>query len=80
MAFEKIALSNAQDCGIEGAYFAYGTMWIPMDGTEVGNLVQFQTIYPDTQINSAGDEIAVDFVEPGAGKPVDQWKLFFTNK
>ena len=75
MGFEKVTLANAEDCGIEGAYFAYGTMWIPMDGAGVENLVKLQSIYPDTVINSAGDEIAVDFVAPGMGKPIDRWAI-----
>lgn len=73
MAFEKTALAVAVDSGIDGAYFAYNTMWIPMDGATTVELIKLQSVYPDTVICTAGDEIAVDFVGPGEGKPIDAW-------
>jgi hypothetical protein len=66
--FENIALAVAQQNGIEGAYFDYHTMWIPLFTTKFGSLAKFQEAYPDTQISIAGDEYAVDFVAPGEGK------------
>ena len=73
MAFEKVTLAVAEDSGIDHAYFAYGTMWAPASDNIIENLIKFQAVYPDTIVNLAGDEFAVDFVEPGAGRPVCQW-------
>ena len=62
MAFEKIALANAEACAIEGAYFCQGTMFVPADGITEKAIAEFQTIYPSTIVSNAGDEVAVDFV------------------
>jgi hypothetical protein len=75
MAFEKITLAVAEDCGIENAYFAHGTMWIPCRGTDMDTLLAFQKIYPDTIFNIVDGEFAVDFVGPNQGKTIDRWSF-----
>jgi hypothetical protein len=62
MAFEKIALANAEACAIEGAYFCQGTMFFSADGATEDAVSKFQEIYPKTIVSNAGDEVAVDFV------------------
>jgi hypothetical protein len=62
MAFEKIALANAEACGIEGAYFCNGTMFFSADDVTIGCIDKFRSIYPNTIANYAGDEVAIDFV------------------
>jgi hypothetical protein len=66
--FENTALAVAQQVGIEGAYFDFNTMWIPLFTTTFGSLAKLQEVFPDSIINIAGDEYAVDFVGPGEGK------------
>ena len=36
-------------------------------------LFKLQDVYPDTVINIAGDEYAVDFVAPGQGRKATNW-------
>ena len=62
MAFEKVALANAEACGIEGAYFYEGTMFFAVDNASQDAIDEFRLIYPSTVVSNAGDEVAVDFV------------------
>ena len=75
MGFEKTVLAVAEDCGIDGAYFEYGTMFVQNGNVEVANIVKFQAVFPDTVVSVAGDEIAVDFVAPGQGRALDTWEF-----
>lgn len=63
MAFEKIALANAEACGIKDAYFVEGTMFCAAEDTVEATdaVAEFQLIYPNTQVSRAGDELAIDF-------------------
>lgn len=61
MAFEKVALANAEACGIEGAYFYEGTMFFSVDNASQDAINEFRVIYPNTLVSDAGDEVAVDF-------------------
>lgn len=62
MAFEKVAIANAESCGIEGAYFSEGTMFFAADNATQDSIDEFCLIYPNTIVSNAGDEIAVDFI------------------
>jgi len=64
MAFEKTMLAVAEDCGLEGAYFAYGTMFVPVEGVTDETLARFkgELAYNKIQVCTAGDEVAIDFV------------------
>lgn len=64
MAFEKTMLAVAEDCGIEGAYFAYGTMFAPADGVTDKSIARFrkELSYNKIEVSNAGDEVAFDFV------------------
>lgn len=67
MGFEKQVLDVVKTAKIEGAYFAYGTMWIPCaenGDRDVTKLVQaIEREFPGTRVltNVCGDEIACDF-------------------
>lgn len=64
MAFEKTILALCEDAGIQGAYFAYGTLFIPCDqSTDDAYLALEQALGMfKHQVSNAGDEVAVDFV------------------
>lgn len=67
MGFEKRVLSITKDANVNGAYFAYGTMWVPCADNADCDVKQvidsIQSELPGTRVitNVAGDEIAFDF-------------------
>lgn len=67
MSFEKRVLEVAEECGIDGAYFFEGSMFMPITQSNTRSLAEFAQTYP-TLFNGgavpilAGDEYAVDFV------------------
>lgn len=67
MSFEKRVLEVADECGIDGAYFYGGSMFMPITQSNTRSLAKFTEAYP-TFFNGgavpvlAGDQYAVDFV------------------
>lgn len=70
MGLEKTVLNTAQSCNIKGAYFKFGTLWIPCDVNGNQDLLDFERAleqkfgFRSIQTNICGDEVAVDFVAP----------------
>lgn len=70
MAFEKKVLELAEDVGIRGAYFAYGTLFVPFEAVSLpamSELKNFLALYPETfpgkaRVTLGADEVAVDFI------------------
>ncbi len=64
MAFENTILAVCEDAGIDGAYFAYGTLFVPVDQYLPNLYSHLERVFEQysVQIHSAGAEIAVDFV------------------
>jgi hypothetical protein len=67
MSFEKRVLEVADECGIDGAYFYEGSMFMPATPGNGRALSEFTETYPElfngaAVPNRAGDEYAVDFV------------------
>ena len=61
--FENTVLSVATQAGLEGAYFAYGTLWVPSTESNNRNFEKFFAEFKDTVLVTVGqDELAVDFI------------------
>lgn len=67
MGFEKRVLDVAKKAKVEGAYFAYGTMWVPCaenGDRDINRLVRaIERELPGTRVVASvcGDEIGCDF-------------------
>jgi hypothetical protein len=60
--FENTVLSVAEITGISGAYFAYGTLWIPRSATNDAKFPAFSEHFNnDIWVSKTADEWAVDF-------------------
>lgn len=67
MSFEKHVLEVADECGIDGAYFYEGSMFLPATMSNSRALTEFIETYPTVfngaaVPNRAKGEFAVDFV------------------
>lgn len=70
MAFEKKVLALAESVGINDAYFAYGSLFIPLSSISLPGMQEikrFVSGYSEqfngrAQVSLCSDEIAVDFV------------------
>jgi len=70
MAFEKRVLGLAESVGINDAYFAYGSLFIPFSSISLpsmSELKNFLALYPETfpgkpRVTLGAEEIAIDFV------------------
>lgn len=67
MSFEKKVLELAKSVGIEDSYFAYGTMFVGLEGASRDQLAKFVKFYREEfhgrpQVTLGEEEIAIDFV------------------
>jgi hypothetical protein len=67
MSFEKKVLELAESIGIEDSYFAYGTMFVSLDGASRDQLAKFVKFYRSEffgrpVVTLGAEEIAIDFV------------------
>lgn len=70
MSLEKKVLNIASECEVNGAYFAYGTLFIPVDASSSEALLDFERALEDEfpfvniYYSDVGDEVAIDFAGP----------------
>lgn len=70
MAFEKKVLELAESVGIENAYFAYGSLFIPFSSVSLPGMTEIkrfisgyaENFYGRTQVSIGDEEISVDFL------------------
>ena len=81
MGLEKTVLNIAEECGVDGAYFYEGTLFVPADQAESAMLnfeAALEDRFPiiDIIYSNCGDEVAIDFA--GSKQIQDEFSPFVT--